>query len=808
MAGIAWKCEYISLNGWKYKLTIWNKNQSTSPESDFNITSKGAIIKYDSSGDNKWNELMCSTMTFDFVVKSALESAWIQLYIRDNTATEKDIYCALEKWDGTSFELAWSGYMILDLDTTTDESFPYILKFKCVDGLALLKDIPFVKDALNANNGPFTRVETYAGPNLSLPYAQKWTDGWITNVGNNKYKQVSKILCEIANYAGFSGTTSDYYNTLPDPRISISANWWNEKHTQTQIDTNDPLWLTRINLEQFYKQVDANSSSSSAILYDALSCYDALVNICRCFGLRATFWNNTLYFIQPSQYKIYESGTTQIPLNLPTQLYDMLGDKLGGLQENVGDANMSRYSQDIDSTFNTGGLKKLAGTTWDNYPLIKKVVTTFPSISNTNLLNNFPLISGQVDNPHTYPTTSSYFGVADNEFTLTNFDTADGLYADIHLTFTNDGSMPLQQEILWTIQAKPSLDAWTGATTVVCMGKQDTATAGMIQKWQPTEQTFVGNYYDYSDLSFISGQMASTPGQNNYYFLNNKWVTLPPGQSTHNIVDGTYLDTNFQKIFDSDPMFIGDWDFRILCISFTGNGAHPHRGHGSTADFTNYWGCCPWANITTGQPQLGFNGNCNYVNQNSSATPSLIGLVAGGSIGSVGAQTQLILANNDSYVEEIKSTLWGDVEINDSPSSIQVYNGTTSLWEYTNFIGKWGNGINTGTDSLTELMCTMYLYLQSTPTYKGNYKITTSKINSNLSNAVQYPSFLNPIGVFIDNVLQFRKFAVLQMEIDTMNNEVSGKFWEVRYVVVTGFTSTTTDLDPNGGVDDSGGAVG
>lgn len=798
MGGIAWKCEYISLNGWKYKLTIWNKNQLTSPQSDFNITSKGAIIKYDSSGDNKWNELICSSMTFDFLVEDTTQQSWIQANIRSNTATEKDIYCGLEKWDGTSWILAWSGYMILDLDTTTDESFPYVLKFKSVDGLALLKEIPFVKDALNASNGPFTRVQTYAGSNNSLAYSQKWTDGWITNVGNNKYKQVSKILIEIVNYAGFSGM-NDYYPTLPEPKVSMSTNWWNEKHTQTQIDTNDPLFLTRINMEQFYKEIDSNSSNSSTILYESLSCYDALVNICRCFGLRATFWNNKMYFIQPSQYKIYESGTTQIPINLPTQLYDMSGDKLGGLQENVGDSNMSRYSQDLNSNSNTGGLKKLSGTSWDNYPLIKKVVTTFPSISNTNLLNNFPLINGQVDNPHTYPAGSTYFGVADNEFTLTNFDTADGLYADIHLTFTNDGSIPTQQEVLWTIQAKPSLDSWTGTTTVVSMGNINGG--NMTQQWKSTELDFEGNAYGNADLSFIANQMGTS--SNGYYNLNNKTLTIPPGQSTHNIVDGTYLDTEFQKVFNSDPMFTGDWDFRILAIAYSGDTSLGHKGHGSTNPI-NGWQCCPWANITTGQPQLGFNANTYYVNQNSSATPSLLGLVSGGSIGSAGVQTQLVLANNDSYIENIKSTLWGDVEINDSPSSIQVYNGTTSLWEYTDFIGKWGNGINTGTDSLTELMCTMYLYLQSTPTYKGNYKIMTSKINSNLSNSVQYPSFLNPIGIFIDNVLQGRKFAVLQMEIDTMNNEVSGKFWEVRYVAVSGFTTTTTTLDPNGGTSGGG----
>ena len=95
MGGIAWKCEYVSLNGWKYKLTIWNKNQLTSPETAFNIGPKGAVIKYDSTGDNKFNELMCSSMTFDFVVKSQLERAWIYQYIRANTANEKDIYLEL-----------------------------------------------------------------------------------------------------------------------------------------------------------------------------------------------------------------------------------------------------------------------------------------------------------------------------------------------------------------------------------------------------------------------------------------------------------------------------------------------------------------------------------------------------------------------------------------------------------------------------------------------------------------------------------------------------------------------------------------
>ena len=118
-------------------------------------------------------------------------------------------------------------------------------------------------------------------------------------------------------------------------------------------------------MEQFYKEENAGNSSNATTWYKAMNCYDALLNLCRCFGLRCLYWNHTIYFIQPELYGTAESGTTAVPVNLTTMLYKMDSDKyITNTQNYVGNNNLSRYYQELLT--GVGKMKKIAGTTWDN----------------------------------------------------------------------------------------------------------------------------------------------------------------------------------------------------------------------------------------------------------------------------------------------------------------------------------------------------------------------------------------------------------------------------------------------------------
>ena len=55
--------------------------------------------------------------------------------------------------------MLWCGYLVLDLKDEQDVSYPYEVSLTAVDGLASLKDIPYVRE---------TNVDTGATP--TFPY--------------------------------------------------------------------------------------------------------------------------------------------------------------------------------------------------------------------------------------------------------------------------------------------------------------------------------------------------------------------------------------------------------------------------------------------------------------------------------------------------------------------------------------------------------------------------------------------------------------------------------------------------------------
>ena len=814
MAGISYETTYTSLNGWGYKLQIWDRNWNGETNS-FNISDTAAVIKYDSGGDDKMNPLMASSMCFDFVVENSTQQAYINLFLRPNTAKEKDIYFILYKTKDIGYEMVWGGFMISDLDTTTDEFYPYIVKLEAIDGIALLKDIPFVKNALSADAGPFTLPETYMGYSNG-----SWNNGWISTVDNTKYKKIIHVLTEAIQYSGFAGMSNNY-SGIGAPTISSSVNWWNQAHQASYIGTEDPLDLSRINMTQFYKLVENSSNTTIPDQYESLSCYDAIVNICRCWGLKCFYWGHKIYFVQVGLYNTAETGTTASPVNIKSKIYSILGVPESGIRNFIGDTNMGRYQFSFNST-NTGKLQRLAGTTYDEYPVIKKVVTEFPSISNNNLFTTFPLIYGQTDTPHEWPYNSDGIVTTETDLgTITDPNTLQGLYVDINLQFNNQTSTSLSQELQWTIIAKPTNGNYS--QSLVPVFRNGTALSSAIE-WHSISLNFQTSAY-FPTLRFTTDYMAVGTAT---YMYSNPFGTvqsnvvggaagalssfyLLPGTNIKNIMDFTILDFSYNKILPFSSSMSGDWDFKIITIAkdtntntstggITNGDIYGHGGIHSTNN-QNY-SEIPWDNLSNGQKRVGspnnqsLYGDVYYTNQNSTTFPNTVAIVNNGSIGSVGQQTQITLSNTDSFIVNIPTTLWGDCETNDSNGSIQVYNGTN--WVYTDFLGKWGRNIVTGTDSLTELLCKETLFIQNKPSYIANYVTAVGVTEPNISNDEDYPFFVNPISRLRDTTFNNKIFVPINLEIDTINNQVSGKWFEMTYVVSSGAVVTSTNLSSKG----------
>jgi hypothetical protein len=828
MAGIIYNSDFRSLNGTPYRLQIWDTEHSGSVR-DFDTTQGSLQISFDTSGENKLTEIICSNIEFEFMVQTAADETWIE-YLRGDTIEEKDVYIVL--WNGTTggYEVQWSGYLLLDLGEKTDESFPYGVTIKGVDGLSLLKDIDFVHNA-DTNSPPYAMNDTYILP-ANTP-------------SGARYANYIKWIVEILGYADFMDTSTCPNSGVPAWKIQTAVNWYNVEHGSISgtLTSLDPLRYTACNGEQFYKQ--SGQSNTGVLYYKPLSVYDALQNICRAWGMRCVMYNNVVYFIQVAEYRRTESGTVGIPDNVKTTTYTKAGTYVSS-NEALGGNSIDRFELDIEnSTSATDGLQKLAGTTWGEYPIVKKVSTNFPSISNFNGYTGFPMLYGKDQSPKTWPT----FGVAspgvisgrweDTTKPLGTFNDAyllDGFYMMISLQFMNTYPDDVEFQMAWTIRAKPtSSSTWSSSDALVATWSQDMPSGNWQLYWEP--------YYPLNDLNTEMGGMPSYDGR----FINQwnstlgntngnvddqmffKNVVIPHGVSTIDIISGTEVGNN-GNLMPIHPNMQGDWDFELVARHHGPShnyGAWFADWHGATAKIPPYPPITapPWANIQAGYdpdypnpPGTLYYGmwGPTYSVWYNDLSPSL-GLcmfspVTGGAIGSTSYNTQYFTSTNDSYILNIKDTLWGDTDAQDVPGSLKVYNGTA--WKFTDYLGKWGRGVSNGSNSFTEMLCSDALNMQNIPSQKGNYTLALSVSNKNLSGSASYPKYVNPIGRVIEKLNNY-KFVPLKMTQIIDMDETSGMWFQMVWNEAAATTTTNPNgggpddpIDPHGPVDDDDVGVG
>ena len=132
MANIRFQTEIESLNGIKYKVQIYDSLYSGSP-SDFSLGS-APVIKFDSSGSEKFNEILASKCELEFVLENSSQVTFWENSFRSDTYTERDVYVFIYQFTD-SYKLLWTGYLLQDLSTTEDVALPKSILLQAVDGL-------------------------------------------------------------------------------------------------------------------------------------------------------------------------------------------------------------------------------------------------------------------------------------------------------------------------------------------------------------------------------------------------------------------------------------------------------------------------------------------------------------------------------------------------------------------------------------------------------------------------------------------------------------------------------------------------
>ena len=735
-----------SSNGTIYTATLWWNG--TGAVNVWTLGPSGAEINYESEKvDDKNSPILTSNLSFPIMVEDVGQQSFINA-IRTGKQ-EKDVWITIRV--GTSGAYLWSGYVIMDLETREDVSYPYETVLTAIDGIATLKEIPFLRE---------TNSSTAAVPTYPYVRADTWDNaGWKTIIGNS-----SSWIKVLLDNVGQLLATDDTGGALENYTIQTSFNWWNEE--MTPAAGTDPLALMKLSMRPFYSQ-DENG------YMDVPNCYDVLKDICINFGMRLIYWENQFHFIQVNEYNTDESGAVPYttPINIPTREYYYNGG-IRADRNYLGNENFSLYKMVFENGTNPGaGLQKLQGANSQALPAIKKTTGTYIENAGNNIFAGFPLFlthnTGSIT-PTTWPTTGGYVDYQQNPnlngieqtMEVSNAKDLQGFVCKIYCDFSNTSNRDIKMETLWTIRAKPADSAW-GDSDNMTMYKHQAAT--------------------YAEFRWMSAVGEYPLSNNQQYARENIWIPANTGVNapvTLEVFNSTTNSTTntTSNLIPIDSAFEDEWDFQFY--TFTGfdqadsdqveaQGETAKYSHGRIIGISPSTGGLNADGSAIAKKKVPTKYAYDYIdtpdlNVNPQYLSQFVPIASGSStFGTASTETVTTQDSSDTYVYKIGELKYGDGTGANTFTTIQVYDG--SGWVFVDSDGKWAQGIyawNAGTtqydySSLTYDKKIINLLSQNI-LYNQSESILTLGSQSALSETDKYYSgtsklkFMNPLAKLND----------------------------------------------------------
>ena len=722
--GKKYDIDYKSMANENFTLEFWVDGWAGS-STEINLGSSGPEIKYETSGQEKFTYILASSLEIPFIVEDVGMQDFIT-DLQDGTFEEKDVYVHLFNSRDTVRPL-WSGFLLMDLSAKQDVSFPYEVKLTAIDGLSILKDRPFVRD-----------TNTSTGAAVTFPYEQE-------DVYWNNYDDIVDwieiILLKTGSAQSAQGLSTNY-------TFKTSVNWYNSTMpSATQAD--DPLRWTQCKMNTVYDR-DENGK------YTPQSTYEVLEALCKTWGMRCVYWHHTFHFVQIAEYEANESGTTGSQINIPTREYYYNGGvRLD--QAGIGESNFGLYDLQFENVtnVNNAGLQKLAGTQYDNYAPIKKIITDFSVLADENRFFGFPALDQTTDTGDLIASSqiSTYTDAADNS----------GWFCQIPLNFSNISSelvlgggsfpRPLDMKLCFSIRAREA-----GTTPYTKMLNESGSTLSWVAYTAPTSSNGVPD-----DM------------------INANVTNIDIGTSQRIIWDSTGYTNG---VIPTDAAFTGDWEFEFF--TYTQGAATTINYHGELRSPING----NWEVKRAGTANTTFDYSDVYDTNNHFM--GIFAQVTGGAIGATSTLSEFTTAASDSYSRDITGLYWGDSPLIDNPSALRVWNG--SAFVKANAAGKWGKGTVSGTTNFTVLLANEIMKCQDSASYRMNVTSALSETDKETSG---YLKMINPIGRLKD--VNSEKYVFLSGTYSTLRDEWSGVWFQQTYNLPTVNTLSDEVLGPISG---------
>ncbi len=785
-----------SSNGTVYTARIWGAYSGDLE--DWRLSSNGIRLDWETAEvQDKNSPILASKLTLDVLVENATQATNIAGF---SSRQERDVWVTLNF--GSTGSLLWAGYLIPNLDKKEDVSYPYISTLVFVDGIAGLKEKPFIRE---------TNTQTSAVPTFPYVKADTFANAGYRRIIGGSTTWVEEIIDDIGMV--LSSDEAIPGAGLENYTIQTAVNWWNEDMNVGPQSEHCPLSQIKLSMVDLYEVNEHNE-------YTVPNTYEVLKYLCKTFNMRFFYWEHTFHFIQIAEYSTDEESSAPYtsPVNIPTREFYYTGTAKT-YRDYFGTTTFSLYNQEIETGTTNSGLQKLATTAYDALPAIKRTQATYAEMAGNNYFNGFPLflthntVSGL---PTTWPTDNASHAITQfsqsdqvyNVMTLTDADQLDGFRCKIYCTTSNTANVNLWTQVLFTIRAKPTDSAWEDADNMTLY--KDRSASPIEYKWQSA----VGEFPLSNNQDYLRKYVP---------FLSNE----NPIQQFYNVDFDAYTDPT-DGLLPTDSAFTGSWDFQFYTFTeydndatrpmYAYNQGNSGYSHGLTQNSpllnagSNYAG-------TSLSNKWGYTPTFYAIDYEDSISPSLNGGVyfysqfvpvktAGIHYGTQYQTTEVEQTGTDSYEYNIGMLPFGDGSGADTNSTMQVWDG--SNWVYVEQFGKWAKGIytwNAGTSSydwaaltydkkINILIGEEVIATQSSTILTFSGTTALSSVNKYFSGSTKL-KFINPCSRMKDS--DGKKYMMMRSSFNLINDEWSGQWVEVHYSLPTlthGTLSGQTQLAP------------
>ncbi len=674
------------------------------------------------------------------MVKGVGTQSFIQLL--RTTYQERQVYLHLYRATSSTYSTVkplWSGYLIMDLGSGEDVSFPYEQNLTFVDGLSVLKEIDFVQ--FPEGSPPSTPSD----PN-PIPFEDRTLGNYAPE---NMYWGPARYTYWIKEILLKSGAATTSQGASLDYGFTTAVNWYNGVMTSTS-QSSDPLYLTESQASMFHTKDENN-------FFKPENCYEVLKELMRHWGCRITYWKHEFWIVQIPEYIEDESGFIDNPDNINSRQYNKSGTYLGS-QDHLGDTYYTRYEQTIQSN----QISKLVGTKYNYLPAIHRADATFLSLNSENHYGGFPFGSNA--------TTKDIF-----QGRILNPSNADFLWVSVPLNWEWDmtgTSLPNGHTGGWWCSIKFNLYAFqkVGNTTTTYYLQYDSSSGNYYwieeANWVPlgntspkyiiksrnlTETDYIG-FQEQIPFEDSSGNAISMTGQWDFYMSLEDYGTSSSTPGSFYCRFSGYQQSNFYSYIKRNPTLTTPY----LPTTSNVSGSGPQTLSGKVS-WTNSLQDNTLAQAIPNiqQNPSGYNTGSSY---NMDIKYNFVSPLKGFLQVLTTSQNSTYGFTNNTQITNSTNTesfsfgdlVWGDTVQSTARGMLGVYNGSDFV--KTNPNGQWGRGTLSGTQTFTQILIDEFLTGQIKVLISPNMRLVVGEQNKDQTatasggGTATRPRFVNPIG--------------------------------------------------------------